>query len=132
MINSPVQLLTSSAWTLPDSMSDRLVWNRIALVLYEFCAPCMDGRDWSCWEMQSGGAQKGPAACDCAAGWFVCGFVYGCIAPMAGGSGLVVPLKSVVIPEMAIPEPMAGLEEVMLGLIALRLDSLTRPGSAQV
>jgi hypothetical protein len=59
-------------------------------------------------------------------------FVYGCIAPMAGGLGLVVPLKSVVIPEMAIPEPTAGLEEVRLGLMAFKLDSLTRPGSAQV
>jgi hypothetical protein len=75
---------------------------------------------------------KEPAAWSHAAGWLVCDFVYGCIAPMAGGLGLVVPLKSVVIPETAIPEPMAGLEEVMLGLIALRLDSLTRPGSAQV
>ena len=77
-------------------------------------------------------AKKKPAALGHAAGWLVCGFVYGCIAPMAGGLGLVVPLKSVVIPEIAIPEPTAGLEEVMLGLIAFKLDSPTRPGSLQV
>jgi hypothetical protein len=46
MINSRVRLLTSSAWTLPDLMSERRVWNRIALVLYEFCELGIDGRDW--------------------------------------------------------------------------------------
>jgi hypothetical protein len=39
-------------------------------------------------------------------------FVYGSMAPIAGGLALVFPLKSVVIPEIAIPELMAALEEV--------------------
>lgn len=77
-------------------------------------------------------AQKKPAARSCAAGWWVVCLVYGCMAPMAGGLGLVIPLKSAVSPEIAMPELMAGLEELRLGLMALMLDSPTRSGSPQV
>ena len=54
------------------------------------------------------------------------------MAPRAGGFGLVTPLKSVVIPVIAMPEATAGLEVGMLGLMALMLDSPTMSGSAQV
>ena len=54
------------------------------------------------------------------------------MAPMAGGLALVFPLKSVVIPEIAMPELIAALEEVRLGLMWLMSDSATMAGSPQV
>ena len=60
---------------------------------------------------------------------FYCG-VGGSWAPIDGGLGRVTPLKSIVIPVIEIPAPMAGLVGVKLGLIASMFDSPAKSGSA--